>query len=376
MRSFLVWMWLLLKRLLKKPAFICLLAIMPILAIVFGLLGRGIDRKPAVGIAWEDSLVMAEAPEWDMFLTDSVNTIDYRIYDSVDALIWAVKGEEITCGFVIPKDIAADLTAQTWQGKIIVYVGEDETVAWIVKEELASALFTIYAEENYVNLIKESAKGTEISEREIADFAMTAYETHLSDGSTFAFNYEESVQKKTDQTVTQSIGGQNLSEQSITTWATLSPLRGILAICVFLCGICGLLTDCYDRQNRRFVRMSSDRMTTMVNIWIPMIPASFMMLISLYIGSYVSNISDTVARIGEIQIGKEILRLLIYQLLIILYCSIIRMVLRKREQIAVIIPILTLGSLICGPVWMRLALYLPVFRVLEKFFPVTWYLLL
>lgn len=376
MRSFLIWIWLLLKRLLKKPVFICLLAAMPVLAAAFGLLERETDNRPAVGIVWEDAAVTAEVPEWDIFLTDSVSIFDYRIYDSVDALIWAVKGEEITCGFVIPEDIVAYLTAQTWQGKIIVYVGEDETVARIVKEKLAAVLFTIYAERNYVNLIKGTAKETGIPEQEITDFAMTAYETHLADGSTFAFRYEGGRQEKTDQAAAQSIEEPNLSEQSVTTLVSLSPLRGILAICVFLCGICGLLTDCYDRQNRRFVRMLPNEMTTMVNIWLPMIPSSFMMLISLYIGSYISGISYRAAGIDEMQIGKEILRLLIYQLLIILYCSIIRIALRKREQIAAVIPILTLGSLVCGPVWMRPALYLPVFRILEKFFPVTWYLLL
>lgn len=360
-----VWIWLLLKRLLKKPAFICLLAAMPVLATAFGLLEQETDNKPTVGIVWEDSEVIAEALELTSLLTDLAGTMDYLIYDSTDALIWAVKGEEITCGFVIPRNIAAELTAQTWQGKIIVYAGKDETVAQIAKEKLASVLFTIYAEENYVNLVMETAKGTEIPEREIVDFAMTAYETHLANGSTFTFSYEEGGQEKTDRTETQSI-----------TPVSLSALRGILAVCVFLCGICGLLTDCYDRQNRRFIRMAPNGMTTMVNIWIPMIPASAMMLISLYIGSYISNISDTAAGIGEMQMGEEILRLLIYQLLIILYCSIIRVALRRREQIAVIIPVLTIGSLICSPIWMRLALYLPVFRILEKFFPVTWYLLL
>ena len=90
-RNFPVWIWLLLKRLLKKPAFICLLLAMPVLATAFGLLERETDHRPAVGIVWEDNAVTTEAPEWETFLTDSVNVFDYRTYDSVDALIWAVK---------------------------------------------------------------------------------------------------------------------------------------------------------------------------------------------------------------------------------------------------------------------------------------------
>ncbi|MDE7276048.1 MAG: hypothetical protein K2N98_04225, partial [Lachnospiraceae bacterium] len=57
------------------------------------------------------------------------------------------------------------------------------------------------------------------------------------------------------------------------------------------------------------------------------------------------------------------------------YCSIIRVVLKKQEMIAAAIPLLTLLSVVCCPVWIRLALYLPFFRVLEKLFPATYYLL-
>lgn len=75
-------------------------------------------------------------------------------------------------------------------------------------------------------------------------------------------------------------------------------------------------------------------------------------------------------------IGKETGALLFYQFLIVIYCSIIRVVLKKQEAVAAAIPLLTLASIVCCPVWIRLAVYLPFFRVLEKFFPVTYYLLL
>ncbi len=43
---------------------------------------------------------------------------------------------------------------------------------------------------------------------------------------------------------------------------------------------------------------------------------------------------------------------------------------------AAAVPILTFASVVCCPVWIRLAVYMPLFRVLEKLFPVTYYLLL
>ena len=74
--------------------------------------------------------------------------------------------------------------------------------------------------------------------------------------------------------------------------------------------------------------------------------------------------------------GRQIFALLIYQCVILLYCVILKVLLRRQETIAAAIPILTLGSLLCAPVFVRLGTYMPVFTVLEKLFPVTYYLMI
>ena len=65
-----------------------------------------------------------------------------------------------------------------------------------------------------------------------------------------------------------------------------------------------------------------------------------------------------------------------YQCIIVLYCCILGIILKRQETIAAAIPILSLGSLVCAPVFIRLAAYVPVFVVLEKLFPVTYYLMM
>ena len=72
----------------------------------------------------------------------------------------------------------------------------------------------------------------------------------------------------------------------------------------------------------------------------------------------------------------QIMRLLLYQCVVVGYCGILGCVLRRQETIAAAIPILSLGSLLCAPVFIRLAVYFPIFAVLEKLFPVTYYLAL
>ncbi len=74
--------------------------------------------------------------------------------------------------------------------------------------------------------------------------------------------------------------------------------------------------------------------------------------------------------------AKQIAGLLGYQLVILFYCSIIKIVLRSQEAVAAALPVLALGCLVCCPVVVRLAAYVPLFRVLEKLFPATYYLMM
>ena len=74
--------------------------------------------------------------------------------------------------------------------------------------------------------------------------------------------------------------------------------------------------------------------------------------------------------------AKQIGRLVIYQCMILVYCVILKVLLRSQETIAAAIPVLTLGSLVCSPVFIRMGNYLPVFAVLEKLFPASYYLMM
>ena len=145
----------------------------------------------------------------------------------------------------------------------------------IVKEKIASIVFTLYSERAFGDYIERSeifagAEGTD-GGADVAAFAKAAYETHLLDGSTFAFRYQGNPG-----------GNQNGSAADISGPSAFR-LRGILAVCIFLSGMSGLLTDWKDREERRFGRLIPPAVTTMVNIWIPTIYTSAAVLFSLWL---------------------------------------------------------------------------------------------
>ena len=357
MRKYLFWFYLMMKRIIKKPAYVLLLIALPILSVIMIKMEQSGDDSTGITVG----ILFEKEGEWNQrffsFLSEQDSVIRFQEYEKSASLLRDIEKGELDCGVVVPMDIRERLMSDMWQGSLTIYKTSSTSVTEIVKEKIAATVFTFYSEESYVNYVESSDAFIEAAESgdrtaEIIKFAKEAYETHLTDGSTFAFQYHgESYDNNTEEQVTD----------------TANPgfrLKGVLAVCIFLSGLCGLLTDWNDRRERRFVRMTPEWVTTAVNIWIPTVYTSAISLLSLLLAGQLTGI------------GKELFHLIFYQFLIVVYCSIIRVIIRKQEQLAAAIPILTLASIVCCPVWIRLAVYLPVFHVLEKLFPVTYYLMM
>lgn len=387
MKKYLIWFSLLMKRMIKIPAFVVMLTGLFVLATAVSRLEQGEHSESAVGVMIEtkEGHDLSKADEeWNQsflsLLHEQEGILSFLIYEDKEMLMQAVERGGLDCGFILPQDLRDRINEETWQDTIILYTDSAAVVTQIAKERIAAAVFTLYSEESYVNYIKNITDFdlTQVSENykeEIIAFAKSAYETHLSDGSTFSLIYNgDSYNGKNRNNSSYSDNGaagnnddetKSINDERQNT-NTIFNIRGILAVCIFLSGMCGLLIDWKDRQEKRFLRIAHDFITTMANIWVPVIYTSFVSLAALFCTNQITGLDGIV---------REAFRLLIYQFLIVVYCSILRMALRKQEAIAAAIPILTLGCIICCPVWIRLAVYIPVFRVLEKLFPATYYLL-
>lgn len=360
----------------EKARIFAFLCILPLLSFWIDRLGQGESAGMAVGLVLEaEGQGTGTKEEFLSMLRKQEGVLQFLLYEDESEVRQAVEKGELDCGVFLPEDLWEGLYTGAWQDTVTLYVTSSSSMTEIVKEKIASVLFTLYSERNYVNYIEQSevfAAAGKMNERADADiedivsFARAAYETHLLDGSTFDFQYRGNIGNN---------NGAMSDELSETTSAFR--LRGILAVCIFLSGLCGLLTDWKDREEKRFVRFAPPFLTTMVNIWLPTLFTSVITLFSLLLTG-----QTALSAAGDLRgpanllpgIGKEMAALIFYQFLIVLYCSIIRVVLKKQETIAAAIPLLTLASVVCCPVWIRLAVYVPFFRVLEKFFPVTYYL--
>ncbi len=382
-RQYFLWIGLLVKRLWKQPVYIGLLLLIPILGYAVGMMERGEQSGATVAVCVEEG-VWSEAITDALYGLEKQSVLRFMFCDDEFKVEHSVMKSEADCGFVITQDIAERVMGRDWTKSITVYETSASSITGIAKERISGIIFQLYSEQSYKDYMRACAEdmgagdayeaGQEVPDeisREIVEFATKAYERHLVDGSTFGFQYVNGDQIS-----------QYASDTDVISDTNVFPIKGVFAVVIFISGMCGMLEYDTDRREKRFQRVTPNVLTYIVDIWLPTVFVSFAVLICLWISDGIRHCGEEVS-LGRIMTvwsagmwGVQMTHLLIYQCIVVAYCGILGILLRRQEAVAAAIPILTLGCLVCAPVFVRLAAYLPIFAVLEKLFPVTYYLLL
>ena len=71
---------------------------------------------------------------------------------------------------------------------------------------------------------------------------------------------------------------------------------------------------------------------------------------------------------------KETGAMLMYLLLLVVYCMILKKLCRREENLASVMSILILLTAVVCPVFVDLSQFIPVLNLVEKIFPVHYYL--
>ena len=385
-RQYWIWIQLLAKRLWRQPAYIALLVLIPLLGCAAGMLEQDGQGGAIVAVCVEDGTWSGQITE-ELSRLEEESVLRFDFYDDRAAVERCVMKSEADCGFVITEDIENRVMERDWTKSVTVHETSASSVTGMAKERISGVIFKLYSEQCYEDYMRKAAEemkqdksdGTadglqqEIAE-EFVFFAREAYERHLVDGSTFGFEYGNN-----------DCYSQYGSDTNVISDTSVFPIKGVFAVVIFISGMCGMLEYDRDRQEKRFLRMAPNMLTYIVDVWMPTVCVSLAVLVCLWIsdgiryGSSVEGMSMISGLLSVWSVTEwvaQIGHLMIYQCIVVAYCGILGIILRRQETIAAAIPILSLGSLVCAPVFIRLATYLPIFGVLEKLFPVTYYLLL
>ena len=162
MKTCFIWFGLLLKRTIKKPAFLLFLLSMPLLSFMIDRLGQGEGAGTTVGICLEGT----EAEAFFSLLQEQEGVLRFRLYESENKMRQDVEKSELDCGVFLHEELWEGLSAGAWQNTITVYTTSSSSMTNIVKEKIASIVFTLYSERAFGDYIERSeifagAEGTD-----------------------------------------------------------------------------------------------------------------------------------------------------------------------------------------------------------------------
>lgn len=330
------------KRLFKTYSFLLLLCLVPLL--VAGVrLGAGEDSGIARILLYlpdpEDELAVQIASG----LVEHSNVLYYEICDSEEEGRKAVEGFRADALWIFPRNMREALAGAAVTGPglgpgcVTVVQREDDVRMLFTRQILCAELYPAFSYEMYTDFVRRECGLAEVTDEELLE----AYNSTLVEGSLFRMVY---------------LDGEEAEEGDY----LLSPLRGLLALWLVLCGFAGSMYYIRDEQKGIFSRL----------------PAGKRFLWALGVQGVLLG-DGTVVMLAALKIGgvfttwrREIPGGVLFACCVLAFCSLLRLICCRPEWLAGCIPLLLIGMLILCPVFLDA----PGPRVLQYLLPPYYYL--
>ncbi|NLL93747.1 MAG: ABC transporter permease [Clostridiales bacterium] len=341
MKKFFTWFYYLSKRQFKNWLFIILLLIMPLCAFGLRQVSIGIESTIKIGIVDEDNSVLSS--DFISGLSEHSSIIGYTIYDNTASMEKAVLNGSVQCGYTILQGFENRVLNNSRVGLIRVYTKPESSISFLSNEIIFAKVFELCGYPALVKDIDEFNAFSNISDDEWASLK-NSYETYLTNGKTFSFDYTNGDIDKT-------------SSISITDYIK-TPVRGIVALLIFLAALAGGFNYIKDKNSGFGWKMC------IYDTAIPVFFCNISGIISLYIVGISGNIT------------KEAATLLCYSLIVISFTCILSTLIKNLAIYCATIPIFVMGSIVCSPIFFNLSTFIPAMKVLQMFFMPTYYFLI
>lgn len=338
-----IWYYLLSKRLLKKYSFLLILLLSPLLV-------KGMERLAEQESGVLKILLCQEDKEEcisEQIIEQLMEEESILRYEKVDSFLEAeaeIKGKNADAAWIFPKDIKERLEAyakgQRKQKPLVTIVEREDNVALrLSREKLYRAVYPVLSYGIYRNYVKELPELTQTKEERLR----TAYMQTAVEGSLFEFGYADEK-------------GADGREQPY----LLMPMRGLLALVVMLCGLAGAMYQLQDEQSGRYVWISyRQRLWFSLFFYVPVLVNG---ALAAGLALYFSHLL--------LDVKRELLLAVLYLIMIIGFCEILRQWLGKLSVLGAAIPILLIGMLVLCPIFLE-----PKgFEMLQYLLPPFYYL--
>lgn len=341
MKKMFLWLWLLTKRLYKKPAFLAILVLIPVLTFCYQAATQGESGVMTIAIAQEGQDPLAQTIMDD--LVGSSQLFSYRICDSDVQAQLLVSTGKADAAWIFPENMeekmAAFLEDPDADNALVRVVQREENVAhMLTRERLGGAVYRQLFARVYLQYIRQQfPQMDQVSDEELMEY----YDSTHMDGQLFSF---------------ESITGDAAPQVHY----LLSPIRGILGILVVLCGMAAAMYYKKDSVLGTFG-------------WIPqrLRPATELgcQMVAVVNVSLVSFVTLLVTGLhGNVLL--ELALLVLYSLCVAVFCMLLRSLVGSVRALGALMPLLVVIMLLVCPVLVDMA----KLRLVQLLLPPTYYL--
>ncbi len=344
MKRILTWIWMLNKRLFRRPTFLAILLIIPLLTFGYGRIADQESGMVTVALAQEGEDELAEQVIEDLLGSSQLilflecdsdaDAVDVVIHGKADAAwIFGDDLEERISEFVADPD--GD------NAFIRVVQREEKVMLMLTREVLGGKALDLCALRVYLAYIRERIPEMEsLSDEELLRY----YDTTKLTGELFTY-------EQTD--------GTEVDKQEAAGYL-MTPIRGLLAVVIVLCGLATAMYYVQDQEKGTFS-------------WVPvhLLPGVELgcQMVSVVDVSIVMLIS--LACLGLTgQLWQELLVAILYSLCVASFSMVMRRLLGSIRTLGVAMPLLVMMMLLICPVFFDLG----ALRTAQFLFPPTYYI--
>lgn len=340
MRYFLYFM-MTLKRCCKRPAMLFLLLLFPLFCSAFLVFGG--DREQALCVS-----VYADAQ--DDFSSRLADKLVQR--DGVFTFVRAESESELThsvivgdaeCGYVIPSGLVESLNEGKKKNLINVVISSESTMMNVVNEIVYAELFEEYSLSILTDYLVNDTVLTDPDLSEIESL----YRQNMVNGTTFSFDYT----------------GKYSSYHGIRTGMGVQVLLGLCSILILLSGFLGILRYSGNAEAQVYcsIPKTGRKFLLAAEIFPPVLLTTVMGIACLGIA-------------GIFRTPYDFLRLLAYSLLVVAFCMLLYLIVRKKTVILFLLPFYLLGCFAFTPIFVDVTLFVPALKPLCMLFLPYYYL--
>lgn len=354
-KKFATWTLLLGKHILKMPVISILLLFIPLITYSIKLLpSNAMSSDVRIGIYFEKNEEELTQLIKAQLLSENNSSFSFTEYTEAAAMEKDVMLGVLECGYIFDAGFSASLSdeknhSMNHKNKIQVIKSPSSMMQSAIDEIVFSAIVHISGYkilDDYIHIdgIDENTAA------ELHDYMYTSYEAYCTSGETFHLDIV-------------TVNNISINDTEKESAAIAFPLRGLLAILIFLAAMSGCIAWLKDRESGLFApRPRSFYMLS--SILYPLLPA---MLFTLC--SELALFIDGSAYAPSVELFYS----LRYIALVTAFASLCRL-LRKSSLVTSLIPVLLLGSLIFCPIFVNIENFSPAFRFISRLFVPRYFL--